>query len=121
MEPQRVSLTSLVPGATVNDYERTTEALDQLTESLQDDEVKRGDHIIVTDRDGDKTKWLVVWTDDHDVLACEIKRGCNCCGVFAPRPWNHRESHTYESGIDLRNPQEFTVDGVTVRKEQADV
>ena len=88
--------------------------------SLQDDEVKCGDRIIVTDEDGEST-WQVVWIDDHKVLACEITRGCTCCGLFAPRPWNHRESHTYESGIDLRNPQEFTVDGVAVRKEQVDV
>ena len=104
----------------MNDYEQTTEALDKLTESLQD-EVKRGDHIIVTDRSGDETKWLVVWIDDHDVLACEIKRGCFCCGLFAIRPRNHNVDATYESDIDLRNPQEFTVDGITVRKEQADV
>ena len=99
--------------------------------SLQDDEVERGDHIIVTDEDGDESKWLVVWAHDRGfgpygsgrrarpvVLACEITRICNCCGVFAPRPWKHRESHTYESGVDLRNPQEFIVDGTTVRKEQ---
>ena len=96
-------------------YEQTTEAV---TASLQDDEVKRGDHIIVTDRYGDETKWLVVWTDDHDVLACEIKRGCFCCGLFAVRPRDHSGDGTYESDIDLRNPQEFTVDGTTVRKEQ---
>tara|TARA_R110002012_G_scaffold46666_1_gene123091 strand:- start:541 stop:864 length:324 start_codon:yes stop_codon:yes gene_type:complete len=104
-------------------YEQTTEA-DKLTASLQDDEVKRGDHIIVTDEDGDESKWLVVWADDHEVLGCQIVMGRYSDGLYSLTP---NSNETYESYIDLRNPREFTIDETTawtdgtllaVRKEQ---
>ena len=78
------------------------------------DEVKRGDHIIVTDEDGDKSKWLVVWAHEHSVLACEIKLGFYSEDFAAV----NNIPQAFENYIDLKNAQEFTVDGTAARKEQ---
>jgi len=86
--------------------------------SLQDDyinRVKRGDHIIVTDEDGDESKWLVVWEHEHCVLACEIKLDFYSENFAAV----NNIPRAFESHIDLKNAQEFTVDGTTVRKQGA--
>jgi len=78
------------------------------------DEVKRGDHIIVTDEDGNESKWLVVWAHEHCVLACEIK-----LGFYSERfAMVNNIPQAFENYIDLKNAQEFIVDGTTVRKEQ---
>ena len=79
-----------------------------------DDEVKRGDHIIVTDEDGDESKWLVVWEHEHCVLACEIKLDFYSEDFAAV----NNIPQAFENYIDLKNAQEFTVDGTAVRKEQ---